>query len=56
MHPRRSLKIPSMMFDNPVAYHNPSRDPAPSQKFVTNNLVDMSGGLHGGDDGDGLKM
>lgn len=29
----RSGRVNSLLFDNPVAYHNPSRDPAPSDVF-----------------------
>lgn len=44
----RSKRIDSNNFDNPVAYRNPQRDPAPStQVFADGNGVDLSGGRGG---------
>jgi hypothetical protein len=43
----RSHQINSLRFDNPAAYHNPTRDPAPSREFSFNNLIDISGGSLG---------
>jgi len=43
----RNSRISSLLFDNPVAYHNPQRDPAPSTIFKTQAKVDLSGGQYG---------
>lgn len=34
--------VSSAFFDNPVAYHNPSRDPAPSRTFHSSGGVDLN--------------
>lgn len=43
----RPYRINSLMFDNPVAYHNPQRDPYPSTKFSAQGSVDLTGGSGG---------
>jgi len=40
----RSHKISSLFFDSPIAYHNPTRDPAPSSEFISERTIDLSGG------------
>ena len=45
----RSKRINSLMFDNPAAYHNPTRDPAPTTHFyVGGEGIDLSGGSGSG--------
>jgi len=40
-----SYRINSLIFDNPAAFHNPQRDPAPSSEFYSSDPVDLSGGV-----------
>jgi hypothetical protein len=45
----RTTRINSLMFDNPAAYHNPTRDPAPTTHFyVGGEGIDLSGGSGSG--------
>ena len=39
----RSQQINSLFFDNPAAYHNPTRDPAPSKTLLSARGIDLSG-------------
>ena len=47
----RNNRIPSLLFDNPVAYYNPQRDPAPGVEFISAGLIDIAGGRFGAEDG-----
>ena len=45
----RKARINSLLFDNPAAYHNPTRDPAPTKTFfVGGEGIDLSGGSGNG--------
>ena len=39
----RKHRIQSLVFDNPVAYNNPQRDPAPSKTIASHEGIDISG-------------
>jgi len=50
----RSSRLPSMLYDNPVAYHNPTRDPAPSKDFLSTGTANI--GPEYGNDGVHVKV
>jgi len=43
----KRTRINALMFDNPIAYYNPQRDPAPSVQYAPDSLVDISAGDYG---------